>query len=470
MPSRHEFDLSPRPPATPRQHSPMRLLVMGNFSGSPAVERPPLARRPTLRVDADTLDTVMRQLAPRVVWPDAEHTFTSIDDLHPDALFAKLRSFEDLRQARAAPPPAVATPTAAPTITAPPINSPTSGADLLAGLLGGRPAVTTTAATQAPAVGVEAFIRQIVAPHIVAGAAPDQAQWRAAADAAISARMRELLHAPAFQAVESAWRGLHWLVSQLELDEHLQLHLFDVSRDELLADVVAAQGRLAQTGLHQALVDRWRGTPDGTGWAAWVGLFGFGPSDADVGLAAALGLLAAQAGGPLLVGGDAALATAEPQALLGWQALRRSEAAPWLGLVAPRVLLRLPYGRRGEPIGAFAFEEFPGGIPEHEHLLWGTGSLAAALLIGRAFSARGWAFEPGDERELGDLPAYSFERDGEAELQPCAEHALGEQAGQALLAAGLMPLLSHRHRNAATLLRFQSIAWPAQPLAGLRAS
>ena len=466
MPSRLEFDLNPRPRVTPRHNTPMRLLVMGNFSGQPSADKLPLASRPTLRVDADTLDTVMRQLAPRAAWPEGEHRFTSIDDLHPDALFANLRSFEDLRQARQSPPLAAAQ---APTVTQARDSNPTSGADLLAGLLGGRPPAARPEAVQTPAVGMEAFIRHIVAPHIVASSAPDHAQWQAAADAAIAARMRTLLHDAAFKSLEAAWRGLHWLVSNLELDEQLQLHVFDVGREELLADVVAAQGRLAQTGLHQALADRWQRTPDASGWSACVALFAFGPSDADIGLAAALGLIAAQAGGPLLAGGDTALATAEPQALMGWQALRRSEAAPWLGMVAPRLLLRLPYGRRGDPIGAFAFEEFPGGTPDHEHLLWGTGSLAAALLIGRAFSARGWAFEPGDEREIGDLPAYSFERDGESELQPCAEHALGEQAGQALLDAGLMPLLSHRHRNAATLLRFQSIALPAQPLAGLRA-
>jgi hypothetical protein len=38
-----------------------------------------------------------------------------------------------------------------------------------------------------------------------------------------------------------------------------------------------------------------------------------------------------------------------------------------------------------------------------------------------------------------------------------------------LLQAGLMPLMSHRHRNALTVLRFQSVAEPAAGLAGLSA-
>ena len=92
-------------------------------------------------------------------------------------------------------------------------------------------------------------------------------------------------------------------------------------------------------------------------------------------------------------------------------------------------------------------------------MLWGNGGLAAALLIARAFSAKGWDFEPGDERQIGDLPAYTYLMiDGERELQACAEHYLGEQGGNALLAAGLMPVMSHRHANAVTVMRFQSVA------------
>ena len=66
------------------------------------------------------------------------------------------------------------------------------------------------------------------------------------------------------------------------------------------------------------------------------------------------------------------------------------------------------------------------------------------------------------------MPAYTYlMKDGERELQACAEHYLGEQGGNALLAAGLMPVMSHRHANAVTVMRFQSVAAPAAGLAGL---
>ncbi len=473
MPGRLQFQFNPQAPRPRSGRGPMRLLLLGDFSGRPASERPPLAGRATHKLDADSFDTVLERIGPAVRIGDSEVEFAEIEHFHPDSLYTRLPLFTALRQmrqrlldpaqfAQAAAELGVsaAAPAAAP--------APAAGGDLLAGLLGGRPAAAAAPApVAAPAAGIDAFIRSIVAPHVLPNIQPQQAQLVASVEAAIAAEMRTLLHHPALQALEAAWRGAMWLVASLELDEDLELHLLDVSRDELLADVVAAGGKLAETELHRVIADRWRNVPGGEPWHLLVGLYSFGPSDADIGLAAALGLLASQAGGPLLAAGDPALATAEPAALAGWMALRGSEAAPWLGFVTPRVLLRLPYGKRSDPLSTFAFEEFPGGAPVHEQVLWGPGSLAAALLIGRAFTANGWSMQPGDENELADLPAYTYSEGGETVLLPCAEHLLGERGGQALLEAGLMPLLSHKHRNAATLMRFQSIAHPPRALAGL---
>jgi type VI secretion system protein ImpC len=284
----------------------------------------------------------------------------------------------------------------------------------------------------------------------------------AAVDAAVAEQMRALLHDPAFQSLEAAWRGVHWLVSSLELDENLQLHLFDVRRDELLADIVAAGGKTAQTSLHQTLVGR-RDALDAPGWSALIGLFQLGSSDTDMGLLAALGLTASHAGGPLLAGADPALYGEAGGASKAWQALRRSEAAPWIGLAAPRVLLRQPYGTGSDPIEAFAFEEFA-GPPAHEEFLWGHASLALALLIGRSFTARGWEMELGDEREIGGLPAYTFDRNGEREMQACAERFLTENEALGLLQSGLIPIVSRRDRNAVVVFRFQSVSDPPAPL------
>jgi predicted component of type VI protein secretion system len=99
-----------------------------------------------------------------------------------------------------------------------------------------------------------------------------------------------------------------------------------------------------------------------------------------------------------------------------------------------------------------------------DELLWGNAALALVLLLGRAFMARGWDMEPGDEREIDDLPAYTFVRDGETEIQPCGERPLTEHQVHQLLSAGFVPLASRRDRHAVVAIRFQSIADPPAPL------
>ena len=444
MAERLEFDLGFGPRGRPRDGGePMRLLVLGDFSGNAAAERPALGSRPTYRVDIDNLDDVMRRLTPRVSVLSGEIRVQTIDDFHPDGIYSRLDLFQALRQVRA---------------------NPMAGTDQLLGRLLGKPSEPSASPAATPSSGFDALVRNIVAPHIVPDSSARDKSHLAGVDAAIAEQMRTLLHQPALQSLEAAWRGVRWLVSSLELDENLQLHLFDVTRAELLADVVAADGKLAQTLLYRNLVDRWRNVPGSHGWSAFVVLIDFGPSDEDIGLLAALGLIASQAGGPILAGANGALAGGDTRASAAWQALRRSESAPWIGLSAPRVLLRLPYGKGSDPIESFAFEEFV-GPPRHEEFLWGNASLATALLIGRAFTARGWDMEPGDEREIDDLPAYTFVRDGEREMQAGAERFLTESEINGLLTAGLIPIASRRDRNAVVAIRFQSVADPPSPLA-----
>ena len=86
-------------------------------------------------------------------------------------------------------------------------------------------------------------------------------------------------------------------------------------------------------------------------------------------------------------------------------------------------------------------------------------------MIGKAFTARGWDMELGDEREIGDFPAFTVEQDDERVLQPCTEHLLVEREIDAILKAGLIPIAAHRERNLAVVVRYQSIADPPAPLA-----
>ncbi|MDP1535191.1 MAG: type VI secretion system contractile sheath large subunit, partial [Rubrivivax sp.] len=356
MPSRMQFEAqfsrsgsggAPRR----RDDAPLRILLLGDFSASAAAERAPLAQRPTLRVDLDNLDGVMRKLAPRAqiaIGGAGAATVTAevlaLDHFHPDHLFEAMPLCRALRETRqrlldpaqfeqaAAELRLAPAPGPAPAAPSPAAPAATAGGDLLGQLLGSAsPARPAAPAPQQAASAIDALIRGIVAPHIVADSAPFQAQYLASVDSAIGEQMRACLHAPAFQSLESAWRGVQWLIASLELDDKLQLHLFDVTRDEIQADLVAAKGQVGQTALHQALVDRWRQQPGADGWSVLAGLYSFGPGDADIAVLAALGQLASQVGAPLLAAATPAMVGAasfetpvrEWSAPASWQALRR---------------------------------------------------------------------------------------------------------------------------------------------------
>ena len=52
-------------------------------------------------------------------------------------------------------------------------------------------------------------------------------------DRKLSEQVNQIIHHPDFQQLESAWRGLHYLVSHAETDEQLKIRVANVSKAEL---------------------------------------------------------------------------------------------------------------------------------------------------------------------------------------------------------------------------------------------
>jgi type VI secretion system protein ImpC len=479
---------------------PMRILLLGDFSGRSnrgvLGHGDDLAARPTVLVDVDNLDGVLNGYAPRLRLPSdvpegpvTEIEFRRLDDFHPDHLYDTLGLFKAFREMRLrmTDPATFAEETAA--LRSGARETPATADDTteddtatVERLLGRKPAdrPQARARTGAGAVGIERFIRSVVEPYIVPDTAAQQAHLVAAVDQATAEQMASLLHRPAFQELEAAWRQVSWLVSGLETGEDLKLYLLDVTKEELAADIGGAGGDLEGSGLYRLLVEKGLQTPGGQAWSVLAGHFAFGTAEEDVTLLAALGTIASRAGGPFLAAARPEVVGCEsldrvsdptgwsalaPEEETRWQALRRHPSASWVGLALPRVLLRLPYGKRTDEVDRFDFEELPPGA-KHEDYLWGNPAAACALLIGRAFTERGWSMEPGDLLDLDDLPLHVFEEEGESRIKPCAEALISERGGDAILERGVMPVLSYRDRNMARVLRFQSVADPPAALSG----
>lgn len=487
-----QFDLSfgnPRGARRVDDDDPFRILVLADMGGAARAAQPLAARRP-LALDIDNFDSVFARLAPRLELEldgaALAIEFGSVDDFHPDRLFARLAPFVALRQLRGelADPAqfrrAAAALGAAPAAAAPAAATDAADAGDIERLLGRKPVAAAPAGGGAVGgLDIAGWLRGIVAPHVVPDIANEQAQLIGAVDAAIAEQMRRLLHHPSFQALEANWRGIERLVRELELGETLQLLLLDVTAGELAQDIHAHGSDLSRSALHRHLCGPQTEPPDGKRWSLLVSDLAVGADLGQLQLLAALGAMAGRAGAPLLAAARPSLLGCagvdqlvdpkswqplDADAAAMWAAIRQSPVAPWIGLALPRVLARQPYGSESDPIGAFAFEEL--APREHQAYLWGSPAFALALLAGQAFMEAGWNMELGGGLDVGDLPSHVFRDDGEARQQPCAEVPMSESAGEAVLLHGPMALLSYRNRNAARLLRWQSIAGSLQALHG----
>jgi type VI secretion system protein ImpC len=52
-------------------------------------------------------------------------------------------------------------------------------------------------------------------------------------DKKLTVQLNEIMHAPEFQQIESAWRGLKYLIFQSETDAQLKIRVMNVSKNEL---------------------------------------------------------------------------------------------------------------------------------------------------------------------------------------------------------------------------------------------
>ncbi|MGE5486921.1 MAG: type VI secretion system contractile sheath domain-containing protein [bacterium] len=457
----------------PEPDTPFRIAVLGDFSGreNRGIVDTDIAARKTFRIDRDNIDQVLARIQPQLCLPEAGTIrFSEFEDFHPDRLYA-LPLFRMIEQgAQAAPRPVTAVPEAA-TTPAPAPKRRISLDELL-------DSTEERGLARRPADDLSRIVDEIVRPHLVPKPDPAQVETQSAMEAAASECMRTVLHNPAFKALEAAWQGVFFLIRRLETGTDLQVHLIDISKAEIAADLLPADD-LRHTGLWRLMVEKTVGTPGAVPWSVIACDYWFDSSLDDVDLLARLAMLARAAGAPVIAGASPKIVGAsslrdqprpeawhpDPVSSGYWARLRQMPEAAWAGLALPRFLLRMPYGAGSNAIESFGFEEFA-GAPEHEEYLWGNPAFACACLLGQAFTQAGWSMAPGMVREIAGLPAHTYREDGETVLKPCAEVLLTEYAADAMFELGLMPLASLKGRDAVRLLRFQSIADPPSALAG----
>jgi len=253
----------------------------------------------------------------------------------------------------------------------------------------------------------------------------------AALDGALGTQLDAVLHAAPFAALESAWRGLRFLVSRTDFRAPIQLEVISAPLDRAAAALAAA----ADADAAPALV---------------LAAYALGPSVAHADIAAQLAHAAETLQAPVVIGldpsffgipswSDSQALPALPELLerpqyTAWRALRRKDSAYWLACTAGQFFARPPYDMQTG--AAFPYREAArtGGV--WCSAVWAVG---AAVLRSFAHGSGGLDITGAGHGLIEDLPLH----DAPAGPTPFEPALLSPRTTQ-LDEIGVIPFRVHR--------------------------
>ncbi|WP_342773961.1 type VI secretion system contractile sheath domain-containing protein [Arenibacterium halophilum] len=460
-----------------------RMAILGDFSGRAArglVDTGDgLASRAPMPLDPDTADDLIESFATTLVLPigkdgtGVEVKLGELDDLHPDELFEKLPLFADLVGLKAQLGAGGTAESAAAKLRqwaeqhgtyAAPARRTSSGNAMPAGkrLTDFQALIGDTSGQLTQPSAIEDLLARVVGPHIRAVPDADAQAMQQAVDQSIAAAMRLILHHPEFQSLEAQWRSIDLIARSIEADDTLDVVLYDVSAEEIATDLARADD-LSQSGLARMLTEAPLDEDTGRGgFSAIMGLYTFEETPPHAQILGRIARVAAHVDAPFfgaMAAGTLATDKADRHPLVAeaWDELRGMAEAKYLGLATPRFMLRRPYGAKTEPTYEFDFEEFTmqDGL---KSLLWANPVVLVAILLAQSFRANGKGMNLGSVMSLGGIP-YHFvtDRHGDQVQLPCTERNLTEKTVEAVMARGLMPVVSIRGRDEIRLASFQAL-------------
>lgn len=497
-----DFKITMESEATPvSEDIPFHILLLGDWSGrenrarlgeSESISQP-------LEIDRDNFDEVLRKFDVRLDLDLDEDgqtilslRFTELDDFHPDKIFEQISIFSDLRDLRRRLSKSETFEKAAnevrswfdtgddenlsqnQTIPQEPVKTYSSSADLLDNILSQPDQPTSSALTQiAEPTELSLLIGKVVKPFLINTDEKEQSRLIAAVDEATSDLMRKILHHPHFKKLESAWRGLYFLIRAVETDSQLKIFLLDITKSELSLNLKSADNS-QNFSIYKIL-------ENDENWAVVCGNYSFQINVDDIASLIRLAKISNTVNAPFIsylkpetidnIGftgildfSDLIFSKDSPEAKL-WNTIRTISEADSIGLLIQRLLIRLPYGADTEPTEKFSFEEFAASA-KHNDYLWTNPCFACALLLAHSYSLNRWKMGQSFYLDIEGLPTLIFDEAGASKIMSNSESVMTESLCEDILQSGLMPIISYRDSDKIRLARFQSIAFPNKRLKG----
>jgi type VI secretion system protein ImpC len=301
-------------------------------------------------------------------------------------------------------------------------------------------------------------------------------------DKKLTEQVNQIIHTEEFQKVESAWRGLHYLVNNTETDETLKIRVLNVSKNDLYKTLKKYKGTAwDQSPFFKKLYEEEYGQFGGEPYGCLVADYYFDNSGPDVDLLTQISKISAASHAPFIAAADPTVMLmdswqelANPRDLTkifqtpdhaAWRSLRESEDARYVGLAMPRFLARAPYGAKTNPVDEFDFEEDTAGADSSKYT-WANAAYAMAVNINRSFKLYGWCsrirgIESGGAVE--GLPVHSFPTDdGGVDMKCPTEIAISDRREAELAKNGFMPLVHKKNSDFAAFIGAQSLHKPAE--------
>jgi type VI secretion system protein ImpC len=301
-------------------------------------------------------------------------------------------------------------------------------------------------------------------------------------DAKLSEQVNLILHNERFQQLESAWRGLHYLVNHTESDEMLKIRVMNISKKDLGRTLKKYKGAAwDQSPVFKKLYEEEYGQLGGEPYGTLIGDYYFDHTPGDVELLGQMAQIAAAAHAPFitapapsLLGMESWQELANPRDLkkifgapdyAAWRSLRDSDDSKYIGMAMPRFLARLPYGAKTNPVEDFDFEEDATGGDSSKYA-WANAAYAMAVNINRSFKAFGWCSQIRGVESGGtveDLPVHTFPSDdGGVDMKCPTEIAISDRREAELADCGFMPLIHRKNSDLAAFIGAQSLQKPAE--------
>jgi type VI secretion system protein ImpC len=295
-------------------------------------------------------------------------------------------------------------------------------------------------------------------------------------DSRMSKQLNQILHNKAFQALESAWRSLKYVVDNVDFRENVRINVLSVQKNELLEDFEDAP-EVTKSGLYRTVYSAEYGTFGGRPYGLMCSLYEFAGGPQDIELLQQCAAVATMSHAPFLGNVSPKLfgidsyedlpklkdlqSLFEGPQYARWHAFRESEDARYVGLCAPRLMLRQPYGPEDVPVKSFNFVEDV--VDQHDNYLWGQSSIALTTRVADSFAKYRWCpniIGPTSGGAVEDLPLHQYKQAGELRTKLPIECQLTERREFEMAEEGMIGLTMRKGSNNASFFSANSVQKP----------